>query len=140
MHVIELELSPAALACLRAADIFYLDELLKEPADDLIARGVGPNELYEIICRLTERDMGLPTDRRVGRRAREATDRDMDMLRFRLIEGMTLDEVAERMSVSKELVRRLVREAFGLTGNIATVKARKWAATERRRMQPEGPR
>jgi AraC-like DNA-binding protein len=138
MHVIELELSPAALACLRAADIFFVAELLEQPADDLIANGVGPNELYEIVARLNERDLSLPPVRNAKRR-RKPSDRDMEMFRLRLIKGMTLDEVADRLGVSKELVRRLVREAFGLTGDIPTVKARRWAATVRRRMEPEGP-
>src|SRR5580698_9540078 len=128
MHVIELELSPAALACLRAADIFFVAELLTEPADDLIANGVGPNELYEIVACLNERDLSLPPTRNAKRR-RQPSDRDMQMFRLRLIEGLTLDEVADRLGVSKELVRRLVREAFGLTGAIPTVKARRWAAT-----------
>jgi excisionase family DNA binding protein len=138
MHVIELELSPAALACLRAADIFFVAELLTEPADDLISNGVGPNELYEIVARLNERDLSLPPARNAKWR-RQPSDRDMEMFRLRLIEGLTLDEVAERLGVSKELVRRLVREAFGLTGTIPTVKARRWAATVRRRIEPEGP-
>jgi excisionase family DNA binding protein len=138
MHVIELELSPAALACLRAADIFFVAELLEQPADDLIVNGVGPNELYEIAARLNERDLSLPPTRTAKTR-RQPSDRDMEMFRLRLIEGLTLDEVAERLGVSKELVRRLVREAFGLTGTIPTVKARRWAATVRRRTEPEGP-
>ncbi|MFZ1924926.1 MAG: sigma factor-like helix-turn-helix DNA-binding protein [Solirubrobacteraceae bacterium] len=137
MHVIELRLSPAALACLRAADIYFIDELITEPADDLIEHGVGPNELYEVVCRLAEHDLCLPPCRG-GRKLRPPKERDLEVFRLRVVEGMTLIEVGERTGLSRARVRQLARLSFGLGGVVPTVKARRWAATEARRRQQEG--
>lgn len=138
MHVIELELTPAALACMRAADIYYVDELVVEPANELIERGFGPHELYEVVCRLAERDLCL-VPRRTARKRRVPNKRDLEMFRLRLLEGLTLGEVGERIGISRDRVRQLSNASFGLRGAPATVRARRWAATERRRREPEGP-
>jgi len=137
MHVTELRLSPAALACLRAADIFFADELLEHPVDELIPLGVGPNELYEVVCRLAEHDLCLPPCRG-GRKLRPPKERDLEVFRLRVVEGLTLIEVGERVGLSRARVRQLTRLSFGLGGVVPTVKARRWAVTEARRRQQEG--
>lgn len=138
MHITELRLSPAALACLRAADIYLADELVEHPADELITLGVGPNELYEVVCRLAEYDLCLPPCQG-GRKLRPPKDRDLEVFRLRVVEGLTLIEVGERVGLSRARVRQLTRLSFGLGGVVPTVKARRWAATEARRRQDEGP-
>lgn len=60
-------------------------------------------------------------------------ERSSAVFRLRLVEGLTLGEIGERFGVSKELVRRILRKHFGLTGSPPAVKARRWAATETRR-------
>lgn len=139
MRVIELELTPSALACMRAADLVFVDELVAAPANELIERGFGPHELCEVVRRLAERDLCLPPTPQ-ARKRRVPNERDLEMFRLRMIDGLTLIEVGERIGLSRARVRQLTIEAFGLSGTPPTVKARRRAATERRRMEPEGGR
>lgn len=60
-------------------------------------------------------------------------ERSSAVFHLRLVEGLTLAEIGERFGVSKELVRRILRKHFGLTGSPPAVKARRWASTETRR-------
>lgn len=138
MRVIELELTPPALACMRAADIVFVDELVAAPANELIERGVGPHELCEVVARLAERDLCLPPVRG-ARRRRVPTTRDLEMFRLRVIDGLTLIEAGERIGVSRARVRQLTVERFGLRGTTPTASSRRWAATQRRLMQREEP-
>jgi len=115
MRVTELGLSPAALACLEAAGISEVAQLTTYPATDLLDTGqFGPTELYEIISRLNEHGLTLPGIH--GGRIRPPRQREREMLRLRLIEGLTLGEIGERTAVSKERVRQLLNLHFGLRG------------------------
>ncbi len=131
MHVTELDLSPAAFAYLRAADITDVDQLVRHPCDELVLFGFGAAELYEIVCQLNERGLSLPATSRspiyVPR-----SERYREMFRLRLVEGRTLADVGGRTGVSKERVRQVLGQNFGLRGTPPTAKARRWAATERR--------
>lgn len=136
MHITELDLSPSALARLRSLDLTDVDELARCPASELIERGVGGTELYEIVCHLKGEGRALPPLPRLERR-KPPSDRETEMFRLRLVEGLTLEEVSEQFSVTRDRVRQLLVRKFGLRGWPPTVQARKWAATERRRRERE---
>lgn len=135
MHVTELELSPAALACLRAVGIVEVDQLASHTGNELIARGIGAVELYEVVCRLNERGRSLPPRPGLKAKGRVPQRREREVLRLRLVEGLTLQEIGERFGIGDERVRQLLNRNFGLTGKVPTVQARRWAATERRRSE-----
>lgn len=137
MHIAELYLSPAALAFLRAADITDVDQLVTLSADELIERGIGAGELYEVVCQLNEQGTSLPSSR--GGHVYMPNDRSREMFRLRIVEGLTLKEIAERFGINAERVRQIMAMYFGLRGSPPTVKARKWAATERRRAASQAP-
>lgn len=131
MHITELCLSPAALACLRAADMTDVDQLVTYSADDLIERGVGAAELYEVVCQLNKRGTSLPSSR--GGNIRLPSARTREMFRLRIVEGLTLQEVGQRFGIIPERVRQIMAAHFGLRGSPPTVKAKRWATTEKRR-------
>jgi hypothetical protein len=115
MHVTELGLSPAALACLDAAGITEVEQLVARPATDLIQRSrFKAAELYEIACQLKKHGLSLPPI--PGGHIRVPGERDLEMFRLRLVERLTLAEVGERTGVSQERVRQILRLHFGLTG------------------------
>jgi Sigma-70, region 4/Bacterial RNA polymerase, alpha chain C terminal domain len=115
MHITELGLSPAALSCLEAAGIADVEHLTTHTASDLIDSGhFAPAELYEIVCRLNQHELSLPSI--AGGITRVPCERNRDMLRLRLIEGLTLAEIGKRTGVSTERVRQLLRLHFGLIG------------------------
>jgi Sigma-70, region 4 len=115
---------------LRAADITDVDQLVTYSADDLIERGVGASELYEIVCHLNERDTSLPSSR--GGNIRVPSDRTREMFHLRVVEGLTLKEVGQRYGIIPERVRQIMAAHFGLRGSPPTVKAKRWASTEKR--------
>jgi hypothetical protein len=131
VHVSELDISAAALACLATADITDVPQLVKQPTDDLLAvPHFGALELYEIVCQLN--DYGLSLAPIPGGRAKgDITPRNRDILRLRLIDGLTLAAIAERVQLGPERVRQVLRGQYGLTGQPA-VKAREWRDTVQR--------
>jgi DNA-binding CsgD family transcriptional regulator len=132
MHVTDLELSPSALACLHQAGIAEVDQLASQSASELIARGFGAAELYEVVCRLNERDRTLTPLGASYVRLPQARHREL--FRLRVVEGLTLDELAERVDLSPETINAMLRKYFGLYDRfIPTVEARQWAARARRR-------
>lgn len=135
MHVTELDLSPTAFAYLRAIGITDVEQLVRHPCGELVLLGFGAAELYEIVCQLNERDLTLAASRSpiYGPRS----ERYREMLRLRLVEGRTLADVAGRTGVTKERVRQILAQSFGLRGTPLTAKARRWVATERRRRTEE---
>ncbi|HUB73955.1 MAG TPA: sigma factor-like helix-turn-helix DNA-binding protein [Solirubrobacteraceae bacterium] len=115
MHITELGLSPAAHACLEAAAIAEVEQLTAHPAGDLLDTGhFGRVELHEIINALNDSDLTLPPVPRG--RLRPPRPRERQMLRLRLIERKTLAEIGQQTGVSKERVRQLLNQHFGLTG------------------------
>jgi hypothetical protein len=115
MRLSELGVSPAALACLEAAGITDVEHLTTHTATELTDSGhFGPTELYEIVCRLNAHDRSLPPIH--GGHDRVPSARNREMLRLRIIEGLTLAEIGKRTGVSTERVRQLLRVYFGLRG------------------------
>jgi DNA-directed RNA polymerase alpha subunit len=82
MHVTELDLSPAALACLKAADIHLVDQLLEHGSGDLIQHSKFSKglELYEIVCELHRHGL---TFSRYGQHVQTEREREMFRLRGR---------------------------------------------------------
>lgn len=111
MHVTELDLSPATLACLKAADIHLVDQLLEHGTGDLIqhpkfSRGL---ELYEMICELHRHGL---TFSRYGQHVQ--TEREREIFRLRAVVGLTLDEIGERFNLSRGRIHQLLRLHFRL--------------------------
>ncbi|HEX5309268.1 MAG TPA: sigma factor-like helix-turn-helix DNA-binding protein [Solirubrobacteraceae bacterium] len=137
MRVTELDLSAAALVCLRAADIADVDQLVQHSADELVRKGFGALELYEVVCQLNTQGTSLPAS--PGGHIYMPNDRNREIFRLRIVEGLTLKEVGERFDLNSERVRQILARHFGLRGSPPTVKARKWAETEQRRAERQAP-
>jgi len=137
MRVTELDLSATALVCLRAAHIADVDQLVQHSADELIRKGFGALELYEVVCQLNTQGTSLPSFS--GGNVYMPNDRSREIFRLRIVEGLTLKEVGERVGIKAERVRQILARDFGLRGSPPTVKARKWAETERRRADRQAP-
>ena len=130
--VADIGLSPETLACLRIAGISEIgqlgraDELIRQPE---FSKG---SELYEIVCALNRHGLSLPAN---GRQ-RVPGDREREIFRLRVVEGLTLPEVAERIGgIRSERVRQLLSFYFRLTGTPPAAKKRRRAATARRRTE-----
>ncbi|MGC2372395.1 MAG: sigma factor-like helix-turn-helix DNA-binding protein [Solirubrobacteraceae bacterium] len=79
-------------------------------------------ELYEIVCQLNKHGLSLPPV--PGGMMKVPGERNREVLRLRIIEGLTLAEIGLMVDVSSERVRQLLRFHFGLTGKPPAVKAR----------------
>src|ERR1700694_3016963 len=91
-NVSELGLSAGALAALHAAEIREVD--LVPSADDLLRHpefSMGL-ELYEVACALNRHGMTLPVERHCG----SPVERDQEIFRLRVVEGLTLKEIGKR--------------------------------------------
>jgi hypothetical protein len=126
VHVTELDISAATLACLAAAGISDVPQLVQQPADDLLAvPDFGALELYEIVCQINDRGLSLPPV--PGGRARgHITLRNREILRLRLIDGLTFAEIGEQVGLQRERVRQILRSKYGLQAPPPAVKARQW--------------
>jgi Sigma-70, region 4/Bacterial RNA polymerase, alpha chain C terminal domain len=126
VHVSELDISAATLGCLAAADIIDVPQLVQQPADDLLTvPRFGALELYEIVCQLNAHGLSLPPVQ--GGRARgNVTLRNREILRLRLIDGLTFVQIANQVGLQRERVRQILLSHYGLTGQPPAVKARQW--------------
>lgn len=115
MQITTLGLSQAATTCLHVAGITTTEQLTVRTANELLDAGVNGSSLYEIICLLAGHQMALPPV--PGREhARIPDRRSRELLRLRLVERLTLDEIGQRHNISKERVRQLLALYFGLRG------------------------
>lgn len=123
MHITELGLTAVSQAALEAAGLSSVEELVRHPADDLLARPacIGPFELFEVVCRLSERGYSLPPVRNGS--GLIPSDRNRELLRLRIIEGLSLREAGRRVGLTTERVRQLLRACFGLSGIPPAVRA-----------------
>ena len=107
----ELGLSPDALAVLHRAGIEAVDQLgsarvmLERPE---FSRG---SELFEVVCALNRHGLSLPINR-----GHIPSDRDREIFRLRIVEGLTLDRLAQRFGLHRERIRQVLSHFFGLTG------------------------
>ena len=111
----ELGLSQDALAALSTAEISAVNQL--GTASDLVQRpefstGV---ELFEIVCALNRYGLSL-------KRGHVPDDRNREIFRLRIVEGLTLSELGERFGLNRERVRQILAVYFGLTGTPPAAK------------------
>jgi transcriptional regulator with XRE-family HTH domain len=104
----ELGLSDRALDALSSSRIQKVDEL--GPLTELIQRPEFSSgaELFEIVCAL-ERYGLSPRGRDPGQRERE-------ILRLRIVEGLTLKELGDRYGIITERARQLLAHYYGIHG------------------------
>jgi hypothetical protein len=133
MLIDELGVTPDTQGALEAAGIEETDQL-RRPANELLSMSpITGAVLYETVRRLNELHIGLPSSASATR-ITTASDRDLEILRLRVVEGESLRDIAVAFEVSPERVRQLLDRHFGMSGEPP-------AATERRRtrfaMRPE---
>jgi transcriptional regulator with XRE-family HTH domain len=109
-NVTELTLSDRALAALSEAGIHELAEL--GDAEEMLGRPEFSSgaELYEIVCALSRHGLSLPPHRHVP------GEREREMFRLRVVEGLTLKEIGERFGIIAERARQILAVNFGLHG------------------------
>jgi hypothetical protein len=113
----ELEDLPGRERAKATADLiwqFVSDELCRHTGDELL-EFLSPEVVIELADALGDEGRALaPTTRAQARHV--PNDRDLEMLRARLIDQLTLKQIGERHGVTKEVVRRALVEHFGITG------------------------
>jgi AraC-like DNA-binding protein len=138
MRVTELALSQAASPSLARAGIQQVDQLAEYTTGELIRRPEFSSgaELYELICELHRH--GLTPFARSGGHVQG--ERELTMFRLRAVEGLTLEQIGERLGIKRERVRQLLHLHFGLDGRPPaarkrpTTKHRPSTISERRRL------
>ncbi|HTB49385.1 MAG TPA: helix-turn-helix domain-containing protein [Solirubrobacteraceae bacterium] len=123
MRLTELAISSAALACFEAAGIHDVEQIARQTMPELIersefCRGV---ELHEVVCELSRH--GLTPFTRHGRHVQTAREREI--LRLRIVKGLTLDEIAAISSLHRERIRQLLHLHFGLVGKPPAARCRR---------------
>lgn len=127
--IAELGLTLDTLERLHAADIHEIGQLVD--ASDLIERpGLGEGiELYELVRVLNHRGLTLP----IRRRQRVPGDRELEMFRLRIAEGLSLEAIAEQFGLKGgERVRQILNYSFGLRGTPPAAEEHRRAATAKR--------
>jgi transcriptional regulator with XRE-family HTH domain len=111
----ELGLSKDTLAALTTAEIGEVNQL--GAASELIQRPEfsGGVELFEIVCALNRYGLSL-------NHGRVPDDRNREIFRLRIVEGLTLSELGERFGLNRERVRQILAVYFGLTGTPPAAK------------------
>jgi hypothetical protein len=105
---------------LAAAGLAQVDQV--PSATELLSRlefskGV---EVYEVVCALNRHGMTIP----VRRNHIVPGEREREMLRLRIVEGLTLQEIGDRFGVISERVRQIHAAYFGLHGKPPAARTR----------------
>lgn len=129
--VVELGLTLNTLDQLKAAGIHEVGQL--GSASDLLqlpefSKGT---ELYELVCLLSHRGLSLP----ISRRQRPVGEREREIFRLRVIEGLSLQAIGERVGIQSERVRQILNSHFGLKGTPPATKAHKRTTTRKRQAE-----
>ncbi len=124
MRLSQMGLSPATLTCLRNAGIHTTYCLLTHSWRELIWHSsIGAEEVYEVLCRLTEHEMMLPpTPQAINRHL--PNERNLEVFRLRVVEGLYLTDIGDRVGIGVERVRQVLTIYFGLRGSPPAVKTR----------------
>lgn len=124
MRVSELDISAATFSCLLAVGITEVEHLTARSADDLLdIPHLGATELYEIVCQLSEPGLIVPPI--PWGKIRPSDKRNREILRLRIIDGLTFVEIGRRVNLSKERVRQILRWNYGLRIQPPAVGARR---------------
>jgi DNA-binding CsgD family transcriptional regulator len=115
VRVDELALSQAALARLRKADIRTVSQLAEHDLGELLDRPelTSGVELHELVCALHRHGLTLFS----GHGGHIQTDRELEILRLRIVEGLTLAQIGARVRLNPERVRQLLKLHFRLRGS-----------------------
>jgi transcriptional regulator with XRE-family HTH domain len=130
--IVELGLTLDTLDRLQAADIHEVGQLGE--ASDLIRQHPelsGGTELYELVRVLNRRGLTLP----ISRRQRVPGERELEIFRLRVVEGLSLEAIAEPFGLKSERVRQILNYSFGLRGTPPAAKEHKRATTAERRAE-----
>jgi transcriptional regulator with XRE-family HTH domain len=128
----ELGLSPNTMSALRKERLEDLAQLSSAASMLSRTRLHSGIELYEIVCALNRYGLSLP----MSRPHQVPGDRDREIFRLRIVDGLMLSEIAQLHDVNVERVRQILT-CFGLAGAPpAASRRRKEKARERQR----GPR
>lgn len=124
MRTSELNISAATFACLQAADIHDTDDFARYPCDKLLdSPHFGALEVYEIVRELNEQGLTLPPI--PGARVRLPSTPKYELLRLRMIDGLTFAEIGEQVGLSKGRVQQVLRAHYGLRVQPPAVGARR---------------
>lgn len=124
-NMAELGLRPATLAALHDAGIYTTYRLLNHSVRELVwHREISPEQVHEIMCRLDRLGIALPPST-MRRAVRPPGVRNLEVFRLRVVEGRTLEEVAEQTGIGTERVRQVLHAYFGLRGVPPAAKTRR---------------
>jgi transcriptional regulator with XRE-family HTH domain len=103
----ELGLASSTLAALQSIGAETIEGGVR--ADALLAQEESGQALYEIVCALNRHGKPIRGNLLPERR-------ELEMLRLRTIDGLTLREIGERFHVGPERVRQILGAYFGAAG------------------------
>jgi transcriptional regulator with XRE-family HTH domain len=84
-------------------------------------------ELYEIVCALNRYGLSY--------RSRVPNDRNREIFRLRIVDGLTLAEIAQHYPFDKERVRQILNDFFGLSGSPPAASLRRKQKARRRQRE-----
>jgi hypothetical protein len=123
MDINELGLTPATQTCLRNAGIDTMSDLLDHSCRELLWHSeVGAEALYEIICRLNEHELMLPNSKGT---IRVPGERNREVFRLRVVQGLSLTATGEQLGISQERVRQVLGVFYGIGGKPPGAKTRR---------------
>jgi Bacterial RNA polymerase, alpha chain C terminal domain len=122
-----LDISAAALSCLLDAGIESVQQLITHPVDDLLELPhLGAAEVCEIASRLHDRDLLLPPCHECRPIASYIyMNRNLEILRLRLVDGLPFAEIGPQVHLERERVRQVLRGNYGLRSIPGAVRARR---------------
>jgi hypothetical protein len=128
MRTSELNISAATYASVLAAGIHDTDDFKQYPCDLLLSSPhFGPLEVYELVRELNEHGLTLPPI--PGSKIRVPSTPKYELLRLRLIDGLTFAAIGEQVGLTDGRVQQILRAHYGLRGKPPAVDARRRRAT-----------
>jgi Sigma-70, region 4 len=107
----ELHLGSYTRGRLREAGITTLDEVTHMTGRELVER-IGPEATYELACVLAAHDLAFAKIAG-GEWWHIPNVRNLEILRLRIVEGLTYKATGEAVGLSKERIRQILRTYFG---------------------------
>jgi transcriptional regulator with XRE-family HTH domain len=122
----ELGLSPNTMSALKREALSNVDEL--GSATSMLARPEFSDgtALYELVCALNRYGLVLP-----GCRTRVPSDRDREIFKLRIVDGLLLPELARVHGLNAERIRQILA-SFGLSGTSPAASQRRSEQARRR--------
>jgi hypothetical protein len=99
-------------------------ELLDRSCRELLWHSeVGADALYEIICKLNQHELMLPSTPRGT--VRLPGERNREIFRLRAVEGLSLTDTGKQLNIAQERVRQVLNVFFDVSGTTPAAKARR---------------